>query len=383
MMKALSFSGLFQLIDRRAFGRLVEKWGTDKGIRSFNTWEMTCALITSHVLSFSSYRNIEAVLKIPRSTLGDALTKRPYGFFQDLCDEILLSIRAHTKNRKIKRSIRELLAIDSTECRVHGSLFANANWRPKNAGTGARLASLKLHAVWNIDGEWVEDFLIAPARRNDMPVARGFEIQPNKTYVFDRAYDAVDYWAKIILAKAHFVSRLKSSHLEGEQRKRILSDKDGVLFDSPYTPSKSSLRKLPAKLRSKTLFRHVVYRDPETKKVFDFVTSDFSLAAKSVADIYKRRWAVELLFRWLKGHLGVRYLPAKTKNSCKTQLAAAILTKLLLRFKQVKNEFKGTPAELLRILASDVFHQGLIRSGPPAGCRWNKAIEAVLTHGSS
>jgi IS4 transposase len=66
-----------------------------------------------------------------------------------------------------------------------------------------------------------------------------------------------------------------------------------------------------------TQLRHVMYRDSETHKVFHFVSSDLELSAATIAAIYKRRWAMELVFRWLKGHLDIRYLSVKDANAVK------------------------------------------------------------------
>ncbi|MBK7893124.1 MAG: hypothetical protein IPJ84_20390 [Bdellovibrionales bacterium] len=97
----------------------------DRGVRTFSTWEMTQALLSCFVMRLGSFREVEAALKIPDSTFGDALRDRHFGFFQELCDLILLEIRGRTESRKLKKAIREILAIDSSEVRVHGSLLAN------------------------------------------------------------------------------------------------------------------------------------------------------------------------------------------------------------------------------------------------------------------
>ncbi len=49
--------------------------------------------------------------------------------------------------------------------------------------------------------------------------------------------------------------------------------------------------------------RHIGYRDPETGKHYVFLTNNFDLAAKTLADIYKARWQVELFFKWIKQNL--------------------------------------------------------------------------------
>src|SRR5665213_799078 len=382
MDKIGNYSELFQLIDRKKFDSLVDKWSMDKSIRSLSTWEMTCALVSSMALQLGSYRDIEMVLRIPRSTLSDALNQRCHGFFQELCEEILMNIKAKSRNRKIKRAIRQVLALDSTECRVHGSLFTTPNWKPKNSKTDAHSASVKLHVVWDIAGEWIEDFRISPARRNDTPVSRNFDIQKNKTYVFDRAYDAVDLWMKIIENDAHFVSRLKHCHFNVSQRRRVLPDNDGVLLDTIYFPSQPTLNRLPQEQRLKARFRHIVFRDPQTKKVFDFITSDFDSSAASIAGIYKQRWAVELLFRWLKGHLNIRYLPAKKPNSIKTQLAIAVLLQLLLQFKKITARYRGTLWQLLRKIRTTLQREGLVGIEVPPDCRWKYPKQRSLRHAS-
>jgi IS4 transposase len=104
-----------------------------------------------------------------------------------------------------------------------------------------------------------------------------------------------------------------------------------VLYDGVYRPCLGVLNKLSCGDRSRAKFRYIVYRDPGTKKVFYFVTSDREASAQSIADIYKKRWAVELVFRWLKGHLNIRYLAPKNKNAIKIQIAMAVLLQLLLQ----------------------------------------------------
>jgi len=363
--------GLFQLIDRHAFDRLVEKWGMDKWVRGLQTWELTCALISAMTMRLQSYREIEQALGIPRATLGDALARRHSGFFTELCDEILLQIRARTKDRKVKRAIRQIMAIDSSEIRVHGSLFSSPGWQQKAAE--GHQAAAKLHAIWNVDGEWIDDYLITGARLSDSRIGRLLEIRAGKIYVFDRAYNDVTFWLEIIEAGSHFVTRLKELSIAKlkEGKAAEAKRKDGVLYDGIYRPCLGVLQDIPAEERLAVEFRYVVYRDPLTKKVFYFVTSDRKISAQTVADIYKKRWAVELLFRWMKGHLDVRYLPVKNKNAVKVQLAIAVMIQLMLQMKKIKDRFQGTLWELLRSIRTELARQTLILSGSPDGCRWS------------
>lgn len=366
---------LWQFIDRKKFDALADKWDVDKWVRELKTWELTCALLTLMTHRLSTYREVEQTLDIPRSTFGDALVNRYYGFFEDLCDMLLLDIRGRTRDRKIKRAIREILAIDSTECRVHGSLFSTPGWRPTHSK--GHQAMVKLHVVWNIEGEWIEDFIITGARRHDSPVSLQFELQTNKMYVFDRAYNDVTFWLKIIDVGSHFVTRLKdhSIALLKDGKKAEATEEEGVLYDGIYKPNPQTLVNagISKDRREDVQFRYIVYRDPETKKVFYFVTSDFKSSAQSIAETYKRRWAVELLFRWLKGHLDIRYLESRDTNAVRIQLAAAVLTQLLLQLKKISEKYDGTLWELLCSIRTELIRESLSRRDSPGDCRWKSA----------
>jgi putative transposase len=366
-------SSIYQLIDRKFFEELVDKHGMDKGIRSFTTWEFTCGLITSMILKLNSYREIEEALDVPRSTFGDAMNNRFSGFFQDLCDHILLKIRGRTQDRKTRRAIRQILAIDSTEIQVHGSIFSLPGWQKKQSD--GHQASCKLHLIYNVDNEWIDDFKVTGARKHDSPVSLQLRLLPNKLYVFDKAYNDIDFWLKIMSAKSDFVTRLKDCKKLKELQTKVLKEKgdqDGVLFDGFYVPSQMQMH-LHSEILEITQLRHIIYRAPDTKKVFHFITSDLKLSAKTIAGVYKRRWGVELLFKWLKGHLDLRYLPVKGANAAKIQLAVAVLVQLLLQLKKIKTEFNGTLWELLRKIRTSQFKQILSGGPDPGGCRWSNA----------
>ncbi len=364
---------IFQLIDRKTFDQLVEKHDIDKGVKTLSTWELTCALTTCMTLRLTSFREVEESLGIPHSTFGDALQSRFHGFFQDLCDAILLQIRGRTTDRKLRRGIREIMAIDSTECSVHGSLFVLPQWKQRKAL--GREASCKLHAVYDVDGGWVDDFKITGARKHDSPVSLQLRLLPDKTYVFDRAYNDLGFWLKIIDVGSHFVTRLKDCAQLGRIEAKALGNKRdavGVLHDGFYRPSVPQQRRHQEKLQV-TQIRHIIYRDPETKKLFHFVSSDLKCPAETIAAIYKRRWAVELLFRWLKGHLDIRRLPVKNTNAVKVQLAIAVLVQLLLQLRKLTMGFSGTLWQLLRKIRTSTIRQILAASAKADGCRWSAA----------
>jgi hypothetical protein len=358
MRKSDKSKTFLQLIDRKKFDALCKKWGMDKGVRTYNAWEQTCALVASYVLRLSSLREIESTLGIPRSTFSDANSNRAAGFFEELCQVVLMQIRERCRGRKIRRA---LLALDSTECQVHGAISSWPVWKQRRSKQGGA----KLHVVWDVEGEWIEDFRVTPERRHDSPIGNQFKISSKKLYVFDRAYDDLAFWWKITEHESDFVTRLKSYPRFRYHRQMVLSQttgKTGVLWEGPWQPSKSCL-KLHPEIPTDFTCRHIIYRDPETKRVFDFVTSDRKSPAQSIADAYRKRWAVELLFKWLKGHLNIRYLAVRNPNAVRIQLTIATLTQLLIQLYKQITKSSGTLWECLRALRAQIARQGLKMSG--------------------
>jgi hypothetical protein len=348
----------------------------DKWVRSFSTWEFTCALITSMTLKLGSFRDVEETLGIARSTFGDAMHRRFHGFFYDLCDLILEDIRGRTSSRKIKRAIREIFAIDSSECQVHGSLFSLPGWRQKYSVR--HNAGCKLHTIYNVSGEWIDDFKVTGVRKNDSPIGLQLTLRSGKTYVFDRAYSDIGFWLDIMEIDSHFVTRIKECERTRTLQNNALQGKKnrvGVLWDGDFIPSLPVISRYRDQL-TKNRIRHIVYRDPETKKIFHFVTSDLKASAEDICNIYKKRWTVELLFRWLKGHLDIRYMAVKSSNAVKIQMAVAVLVQLLLQLKRLEMNFKGTLWDLLRKLRTNLVKKSLNAGGPLSGCRWKGPLQA-------
>lgn len=75
--------------------------------------------------------------------------------------------------------------------------------------------------------------------------------------------------------------------------------------------------------------RRVHYYDPGTGKILIFLTNNFTLPALSIASLYKRRWQVELLFKWIKQHLRIRHFFGMSENAVKTQIWTAVCVYVL------------------------------------------------------
>lgn len=363
-----------QLIPAETFRELCLKHEVYRKARSFEPWDHLKCLVLAQVLGLKSLRDIEATLGVRRSTLCDANADRASALFEDLTHEVFQLILS--QNKKMRKAYRRILALDSTECSLHGRLKKIPFFRSHSS------ASMKAHIVWNVDDEWIEDFRITAGKVNDQTLAKRLKLAPGAVYVFDRAYADLGFWNEIMRAGSHFVTRLKMTtelridHLF--RYPRTFQNKEGVLLDQEYRPSKNRLKKHP-QISKEIKLRHIVYRDPETKRIFDFVTSDFESSAQRIADIYKARWSVELLFRWLKQHLQLREPPQRNRNAIEIHMAISLLIRLLVELFRRQTQLQGTAHEALRFITATLLRQGLANTGSAPPPTFEPAPELRLT----
>ncbi len=114
--------------------------------------------------------------------------------------------------------------------------------------------------------------------------------------------------------------------------------------------------------------RRIGYRDKETGKHYIFLTNNFKLSAKTIADIYKSRWQVELFFKWVKQNLKIKTFVGTSKNAVMTQIWIAVCVYLLLAFIKFQSKMKKSMQQILRLLQLNLFEKrdlmALLRGDP-------------------
>ena len=138
---------------------------------------------------------------VKRSTLCDANADRTSVLFQDLAHETFDLILA--QNKKLRKAHRRILALDSTECSLNGRLKKVPFFRSHSS------ASMKVHIVWHIGDEWIEDFRITAGKMNDQTLANKLQLARGATYVFDRGYPDLGFWWQIMEAVTYLLPKIK------------------------------------------------------------------------------------------------------------------------------------------------------------------------------
>jgi IS4 transposase len=347
------FGGLLEPINRRQFQTTVDRLDGDAYDKSFKSWDHLVALIYAQLSGNDSLRGVVAgfnansqhhyhlgTSKLRRSTLSDANARRPAGVFAQTF--AALSAMA---SRQLRNEGKEMVRLIDASPIPLGKVCSWATWN-------GRIRGMKLHVVYDPKGDVPMCVEVTAANVNDIEIGRQTPVQTGTTYVFDKGYCRFDWWQKINDSKAFFVTRTKDRiRLRAFKHRALRKCKaDGftiVADDEVRLVSKGDSR-LPIPLRRIKVRR-------ENAGMITLLTNDLTRTAVEIAALYKSRWQIELLFRWIKQHLDIRKFLGSNDNAIRLQVFAAMIAYLLLRIAARANCIKMLPLRLAELVGQLLF----------------------------
>lgn len=221
---------------------------------------------------------------------------------------------------------------DATTISLFVGLFKAAGRNPMN---GKRKGGLKVQACMPLSGS-VPDFVaLKEAASNDRSFLGQLPCNPGTIYVFDKGYCNYQQFQKWSGQQVHFVTRLQenaSYTVESASIKDIIEYAGGGVISDQIILLKSNSMKSPLKVRL------ITYKDPQSGKVYRFVSNLFDVMATTIAYLYKNRWSIEVLFKQLKQNFELNYFYSDKAEGIKTQIWVALIANLIFTVihKQVK-----------------------------------------------
>jgi IS4 transposase len=361
------FHQVLKQIPWAEFDRLVEQHGADFRIRKLPTRTQFIAMLYGQFSGATSLREIVGGLQshagrlyhlgakpVARSTLSDANALRPSELFTELFGRLVG--RAH---RGLRRKLAEpVYLIDSTGLR----LTAASEW----ARFSSKVCGAKVHVIYDPGADQPIYAAVTPANVNDITAAQAMPIEPGATYVFDLGYYDYRWWASLDAQACRIVTRFKANtplqvieELPVPHGSDILSDRIGFLperqANSRSNPMQNAVREVRVRI--------------ETGKELRILSNDLDASAQEIADLYKRRWAIELFFRWVKQSLKITRFLGTSENAVRIQIAVALIAFLLLRMAQATQSAVKSPLAFARLVRTNLMHRRridqLLRPPPP------------------
>jgi hypothetical protein len=284
--------------------------------------------------------------KVAKSTLADANEKRDWRIYCDFAQVLIGQARKLYAEDDFGLQLQETVyALDASTIDLCRSLFPWARFRSTKSG-------IKMHTLLDLRGNIPSFVSITDAKLHDVNILDELLPEPGSIYVMDRAYLDFERLFRMHRGLAFFILRAKAN----TQLRRLYSapvDKStGVICDQTVRPVVAkSATAFPEKLR------RIKYYDSETGKRLTFLTNHFELDARTIANLYKCRWQVELFFKWIKQHLRIKSFFGISETAVKTQIWIAISVYVLVAIMKKRLKLEQSLYTILQILSITLFEK--------------------------
>ena len=357
------FAQIMGFVPWRKFQKIIRIHGGDYHVKTLKTAVLFRVLAFAQLAQKRSLRDTVFSLNLMKTklwhmgirgaislnNLSHAMAQRDWKIFADLGYLLIDEAQNLYKNDSYDLDLKNpVFALDSTTIDLCLSLFTWADFRSKKAG-------IKVHTLLDTKSAIPVFIRISAAQMHDVNILDELKIIPGAWYVMDRGYMDFERLFQIHTTGAKFVTRAKSNIKLKRMYSRKVDKASGFRCDQTVrlTGQRSS-KFYPEKLRIIKFF------DEEKNKKLIFLTNDFDQSSETIATLYKRRWQVELFFKWIKQNLHVKKFFGQTENAVRIQIWVAICTYLLVaimrrvlksnvQLSQLLHFFKNVPFEEMSI----------------------------------
>jgi hypothetical protein len=354
------FAQLMDHLPLHSFRRCVDRFGGDRSVRSFSCQDQFRCMAFGQLTYRDSLRDTVTCLNaqqaklyhmgirgaVRRSTLADANERRDWQLYAAFAQILIAQARRLYAHDSFGADLDgTAYALDTTTIDLCLSLFP---WARFHHHKGA----VKLHTMIDLRGNIPVIVHIDDGKSYDTDLLDVITPEPGAVYVMDRGFFDLVRLYRLTAAGAFFVVRARKNQRLRRIRSRPVDRTSGIICDQIVRLEVALSRKrYPARLR------RVRYRDPETGKTLVFVTNNFELPPKTVADLYRCRWQIELFFKWIKQHLRIKSFFGTTENAVKTQIWIAVCVYVLIAIIKKRLALDASLYTILQLLSVTAFEK--------------------------
>ncbi len=333
---------ILDLVPRWIFSRCTAQYKSDKGCSRYKAYDQFVALTFGQLNKCYTLNDISTGIGVSEtfisslglsqspatSTMSDGNKNRSYKVFESLYHGLLTHYTHLLSKRHESHIIKEIKdrsikLIDSTVISLCLSMFDWAKFRTAKGG-------IKIHTCWD-DTMMIPDVVnITPAKLHDRYGLEQSVFSKGTIVVEDRAYFDFLLMLQRISAENVFVTRIKTNTVfetvrELELPKGIDQDilKDEIIRLTSKKAAETGIDQVELRLVH-------VYK-PDENKVIEIISNQLDWTARTIADLYKKRWDIELFFKAIKQNLQIKTFVGTSENAVKSQIYIALTTYLLLQ----------------------------------------------------
>lgn len=287
--------------------------------------------------------------KVRRSSISERLSKIDSNYFKEIYEQMYGRFSELYSKTEIEKY--NLIRVDST-------IVADACAKLKE-GIDQKSGKKLVKFSFSFDGilpSGVEVFTGQKYSSEEAALPEAILKQVKKEehheniYVIDRGLQSTRVMKDFDEKSVKFIIRSKEnrkfeeieSFLDGKKSQKwddweVMKDSKVKLYTGkPVLNKRGNIHHREEKVE--TCFRLVVIKNEKKDKEFWFLTNEFELSAKEIADYYRKRWDIEVFFRFLKQELNLSHLVSMNKNGIEVMIyMTMIASMLLLIYKKVND----------------------------------------------
>lgn len=348
-------SQIINLLDRVKINRTARENQSDRYYKRFKTSEHLITMMYVVLSGCNSLREITGIMlacegKInhlgikyfpKRSTISDANRKRKSKVFSEIYFGLYTKYRKIISDSSLKTDVIEHLKIvDSTTISLFSDILKGVGRNPIN---GKKKGGIKMHTMINASEDVPTLIRFSSAATHDHTFLKNLELKKGSIVVFDKGYNDYEQYLQWNLDGIYFVTRQKDNAVWKSIKEFEIPEEtdNGVLKDE----------KIQIEKDGKTIeLRRIAYWSAEQQKTYEFISNNYELPADKIAEIYKRRWQIELLFKRLKQNFPLKYFLGDNQNAIEIQIWVSLIVQLLMLVIQKQAERKWSFSNLVSVI---------------------------------
>lgn len=345
------FTQVLSLIPKSVLNRLVRKYRADRYCKKFKCYDHLVTMLFSTLQQCSSLRELTTgmqacygrlkhlgLIHTPRrTTLADANSRRPVGFFEELYHQIYGLHYGDLPDSLRGKSKRErLFIIDATTVSLFSSVLAGAGSFGLN---GRKKGGIKAHLLVRAKDNLPCFVRLTEGKENDRKFLPYVHLPAYSIVVMDRGYNNYKQLRDWTQQKVKWITRPDARAVYHAINEKSVNEKDlnaGITGDYWIELGNPRTRHL----QPVQTVRMVVLYDPVSKKQYEFITNDFKSAPRTIAGLYKQRWQIETLFKRIKQNFNLHNFLGDNENAIRIQLWCTLIADLLIKITKDKTTKK-------------------------------------------
>lgn len=361
------FSQITDFVPYYEFSTFVKKYHGDKSIRRLTCRDQFLSLMFGQLTGIQSLRGIVVCLNAHKnqlyhlgfrskrftlSTVSRANQFRDWRIWHDFTAHLIKKAQ-RLYGRENDFSIELENAVYVLDSTIIALCLATFKW----AYFELQKSAVKIHTQLDLKGNIPSFFLITKAKTHDVNFLDQLQYETGSIYIMDRGYFDFGRLHAIHEQHAYFIIRAKESLSFQRAYSHPIDNGVGLRCDQTIR-----LKNFYARKRYPGKLRRIKYYDELTSKYYVYLTNNFDIPARTIADLYRHRWQIELFFKWMKQHLKIQVFWGYSFNAVKTQICIAISTFLIVAIVKKELRIKRDLYEILQILSVSQFEKTALSS---------------------